>query len=139
MFHSRLSVSAALVILELPIVRQDVLESLDVLNQDILVMNSCRNDMVGRHIRQYARFDLDFLDQIFHVDFVTGVDFRFVEHFVFVEQFRIGFAAENLECVRNALDAFEPASVGFAQPFGAVSVAFEPDFFRFDDVFADDL
>lgn len=117
----------------------DIFESLHVLDQHILVLDRRRHDVVRSHIGQYARFDLDLFDQNLQVDFVPCADFRFAVNAVFRQQFFVLRTVEHRECFRNAADAFQSAFTGLVEPCLTVTVAFETDFFRCDNVFADYL
>ena len=57
-----------------------------------------------------------------------------IEHEVFVF-----WTVHQLKAFWNAADSLQTAPSGFIQPFLAVSIPFETDFFRSNDVFADYL
>ena len=58
---------------------------------------------------------------------------------MFRQQFFVLRTVEHRECFRNAADAFQSAFTGLVEPCLTVTVAFETDFFRCDNVLADYL
>ena len=120
-------------------VGQNLLETLDILDQHILVTDGRGYDVIRCHVGQNARFDLDLFDQVLHIDLISGMDLRFVEDVVLFEQLDVLLAAKDAEGVGDTLDALQSPFLGLFQPLLAVAVALETNLFRGDDVFTYDL
>ena len=119
--------------------REDLIDALDVLDEDILVAYGCRNDVVGCHIRCNSGLNLDFLQEGLVLDFVAGVEFHFIQNLEFLEQGHALRTEILLECLSDIVGAAQSPLGSLGNPLLAVTVAFETDILGRDDELSDDL
>ena len=92
-----------------------------------------RENHVLRDVECNLAFDVNLLVVIFHVDFVTGVEFALVEHAVLLEQGHVFLLGEGLEGFHGGADVREAALGCFFDPFVGVAVAVEDNLLVFLD------
>ena len=106
----------------------------DVVQEQRLVADGNRDDMVEREVAQDTGFDLYFFDIDFPFHFVAGFQFLFAQYAGFLEhpddfRFQVSIVLQ-----RNAVLAIQAAAGSFFLPFVAIAVSVEADRFGFFDV-----
>ena len=86
---------------------------------------------VFRDVESDFAFDVNLLVVVFHVHFVAGIEFAFVEHAVLFEEIDVFLLGEGLQGFHGGADVREPAFCGFFHPFVGVAVAVEDDLLVF--------
>src|SRR6185312_705688 len=117
--------------------KSHVLQSPDVVDEGILVLDRRRKDVAGGQFAHDAGFDLYALHIFFQLDLMAGFQFDVGIDAVGLEKMFGLFGNHGIEGQRSRTDIGQPAPFGFMVPFIAVAVAFEQYFLAFHDVFAD--
>ena len=106
----------------------------DIAQQQRLVMQYDRDDMVHGQISQDAGFDLYFLDIDFPFHFVAGFQLLFAQYACFPEHADYFRLQVSVVLQWNAVFVIQAAAGSFRLPFVAVTVAVETDGFGFFDI-----